>query len=238
MYTYHFSAEICGISLGAPFKLVDVAPLLRNVLMEQGKPNEVIIQVVKSRTWPEDIAKNEAMLEVEDLVDRLSLIDNHRVTSVKYIGYYDGNNNFHPPPSKSGLSATLTAGLPDPLAYYTVDRQKNILVGKLNVGLTRLHRIAQGMPNGIGKYLLLYGALQIMYGETQAKVDEQLLKRRPDTLLVQGKHRYETIVSHLRNMIAHPENDIDVQTLAGQVEMYCPMLSEIVRDELIRQVQS
>ena len=38
-------------------------------------------------------------------------------------------------------------------------------------------------------------------------------------------------------MIAHPENDIDVQTLTQQADKYCPMLSEIVRDELIKQVQ-
>jgi hypothetical protein len=206
--------------------------------MEQGSANEIHIQVKKTRTWPEEIALNEATLEVEDLLDRLSLIDNHQVWSFKYTGYDDEVGTFHEPHKASGSFGNAVAGLPEPLQYYELERQKKILVGKLNPGLTRLYRTAQGMPNGIGKYLLLYGALLVMHGETQAKVDEQLLKKRPDTLMVQGKHRKETILSHLRNLIAHPENDVDVQSLSRQAEAYCPMLSEVVRDELIRQVHT
>jgi hypothetical protein len=236
MNTYHYTAEIQGMSLGMPIALATISPMLRNTSMEQGVENEINIHVMKSRTWPEEIAMNEATLEVEDLVDRLSLIDNHHVISVKYTGYHDENDNFHKPRKTGGFYANAVTSLPDPLRYYECERQKKILSGRLNPGLTRLHRTAQGMPNGIGKYLLLYGALQVMHGETQAKVDEQLLKKRPDTLMVQGKHRSETILSHLRNLIAHPENDIDVQTLARQAETYCPMLSELVREELIGQV--
>ena len=236
MYTYHYIAEIHGISLGAPVALATISPMLRNTSMEQGLENEIHIHVMKTRTWPEEIAMNEATLEVEDLVDRLSLIDNHRVISVKYTGYRNEGGIFCEPRKTDGWLASAVVDIPDPLRYYELERQKHILVGKLNPGLTRLHRTTQGMPNGIGKYLLLYGALQVMHGETQAKVDEQLLKKRPDTLMVQGKHRSETILSHLRNLIAHPENDVDVQTLARQAETYCPMLSELVREELIGQV--
>jgi hypothetical protein len=237
MHTYHYTAEIRGISLGAPVALATISPMLRNTSMEQGGANEIKIHVTKTRTWPEQIALNEATLEVEDLVDRLALIDNHRVISVQYTGYQDDGGHFHEPRKTGGTNANAVAGLPDPVRYYELDRQKKILVGRLNPGLTRLHRTAQGMPDGIGKYLLLYGALQVMHGEAQAKVDEQLLKKRPDTLMVQGKYRSETILSHLRNMIAHPENDIDVQTLVRQAEAYCPMLSELVRDELVGQVR-
>lgn len=236
MDTYHYTAEIQGISLGVPIALATISPMLRNTSMEQGVENEINIHVMKSRTWPEEIAMNEATLEVEDLVDRLSLIDNHRVISVKYTGYHDKNDNFHEPRKTGGMYANAVASLQDPLRYYELGPQKKILAGRLNPGLTRLHRTAQGMPNGFGKYLLLYGALQVMHGETQTKVDEQLLKKRPDTLMVQGKHRSETILSHLRNLIAHPENDIDVQTLSRQAEAYCPMLSKLVREELIGQV--
>ncbi len=238
MYTYHYIAVIHGISLGAPVALATISPMLRNTSMEQGSANEIHIHVRKTRTWPEDIAQSEATLEVEDLLDRLSLIDNHRVLSVKYTGYDDESGTFHEPNKAGGSFGNAVAGLPDPLHYYELEQQKKILVGRLNPGLTRLHRTAQGMPNGIGKYLLLYGALQVMHGETQAKVDEQLLNKRPDTLMVQGKHRRETILSHLRNLIAHPENDVDVQTLVRQAEAYCPMLSEVVREELIRQVHT
>jgi hypothetical protein len=93
------------------------------------------------------------------------------------------------------------------------------------------------MPDGIGKFLLLYGALQVMHGEKQSKVDEFLLSVRPDTLLVEGKHRRETVVSRLRNQIAHPENEIDARTLTAQASSYCPMLIELVRQDLIRQVR-
>ena len=237
MHTYHYVAEIHGIELGVPVAFSNLAPMLRNTSMEQHSSSEVLIRATKSRTWPEDIAMNEARIAVEDLLDRLSLIDNHRIISIKYIGYQNETGEFQESGTSVGSCATGIAGLPDPLAYYEHERQKRLLVGKLNPGLTRLHRTAQGMPNGIGKYLLLYGALQVLFGETQAKVDAALLNSRPDTLLVQGKRRSETILSHLRNMIAHPENDIDVQTLTQQADKYCPMLSEIVRDELIKQVQ-
>ncbi len=177
-------------------------------------------------------------MEVEEFLDRISLVENHRVHFVQYSGYQDDNENFHEHKTSSGCFAKLTAGIADPLAYYANSRLKCLLTGKVNPGLTRLHRMAQGMPNGIGKYLLLYGALQVMFGETQAEVDSKLLALRPDTLMVHGKHRPETVLSRLRNMIAHPENDIDVQTLSVQAEKYCPMLCEIVRNELVRQIQS
>jgi hypothetical protein len=238
MHEYFFTAEIHGITLETPFAMATLSPFLRNTSMEQHQPNHVLIRVSKSRTWPEDIALNEATREVEDLLDRLSLIDIHRVIGVRYTGYQDDKGTPHQPRQRGDSTCNLTAGLSDPLTYYALERQSRLLAGKLNSGLTRLHRTAQGMPDGIGKYLLLYGALQVMYGDTQAKVDAELLKRRPDTLLMQGKRRPETIVSHVRNLIAHPEGDIDIQTIARQAEAYCPMLSEIVRDELIRQVQS
>lgn len=237
MYAYHFLAEIDGISVGQPVAFAQLSPLCRNIAMEQSTQGTVLIRVSKSRTWPEDVALNEATMEVEEFLDRLSLIDNHRVGALRYSGYSDENGNFHKHRDSGGCYAKLTAGLPDPLAYYALERQNKLLVGRVNPGLTRLHRVAQGMPNGIGKYLLLYGALQVMYGETQAEVDRQLLSVRPDTLMVNGKHRSETILSRLRNMIAHPENDVDVQTLSTQAEKYCPMLIEIVRNELVRQIQ-
>ncbi len=239
MHTYHFLAEIDGISIGQPVAFAQLSPWFRNITMEQSSQGTVLIFVVKSCTWPRDVAMNEATIEVEEFLDRLSLIDDHRVGVLSYTGYTDDNGNFHKKRRESGgCFAKATAGIPDPLSYYALDRQKNLLVDKINPGLARLHRVAQGMPNGIGKYMLLYGALQVMFGETQAEVDRQLLAIRPDTLMVQGKHRAETILSRLRNLIAHPENDIDVQTLSGQVEMYCPMLIEIVRNELVRQVKT
>lgn len=234
MYKYLYIAEIHGISLGQEFVLKDIAPMLHNSTIKQHSQNKVIISVLKARTWPEEIAMNEAILEVEDLVDRLSLLDNHRITSLKYFGYEDDNGNPHEPDTlkKIGLFGTLEAGIPNPLLYYADGRQKKILVGKINPGLTRLHRVAQGMPNGVGKYMLLYGALQVLYGEKQKLLDAKLLEKRPDTLMVQGKHRPETIISRIRNQIAHPENNVNVQTLFKQAEDYCPMLTEILRQEL------
>ena len=83
MHTYHYVAEIHGIELGVPVAFSNLAPMLRNTSMEQHSSSEVLIRVTKSRTWPEDIAMNEARIAVEDLLDRLSLIDNHRIISIK-----------------------------------------------------------------------------------------------------------------------------------------------------------
>jgi hypothetical protein len=237
MNTYHYVAEIHGISLGAAVSFERISPILRNISMEQLTQNEILIQVKKTAVWPESVAMNEAALEVDELLDRLSLIDNHRIIKIKYTGYEDDNGNFHEPSNVGGFYANAEAGLQNPFEYYELCRQKRILIGRLNPGITRLYRMAQGMPNGIGKYLLLYGALQVMFGDTQAKVDEQLLMRRPDMLLVQGKHRTETIMSNLRNLIAHPENDIDIGNLTNQAELYCQILSDIVKDELANQVK-
>jgi hypothetical protein len=235
--TYSFVVEVHGVSLGTKVAFDAISLLFRNSTMSQNGPNEVLVEVVKARTWPEELALNEAALEVDDLLDRIALIDNHRVVSIRYIGYRDAFGTLNEPRRAGGLSATATAGLPQPAKYYGLDQQRTILDGRLNAGLSRLHRIAQGMPDGIGKFLLLYGALQVMHGEKQSKVDEFLLSVRPDTLLVEGKHRRETVVSRLRNQIAHPENEIDARTLTAQASSYCPMLIELVRQDLIRQVR-
>ena len=237
MKTYSFVVEVHGVSLGAKVAFDAISLLFRNSTMNQNGPNEVVVEVAKAHTSPEEVALNEATREVDDLLDRIALIDNHRIVSIRYIGYRDESGTFHQPRRTRSSSATATAGLHEPSQYYGLERQRTILDGRLNPGLSRLHRIAQGMPDGIGKFLLLYGAIQVMHGEKQSKVDEFLLSVRPDTLMVQGKLRRETVVTHLRNLIAHPENDIDAQTLALHAESYCPMLIEIVRQELILQVQ-
>lgn len=238
MVTYRFIATIPAISLGKKVSLAGLSPFLKNITLSQGDPKKVIIEVTKSRTWPETVAYNEASAEVEELLDRMSLIDNHKISSCEYIGHIDDHGISHEPRGRGGSTATLTAGIPDPEAFYGLDRQRSILSGKVNPGFCRIHRIAQSMPDGIGKFLLLYGTIQVMYGETQAKVDDYILSCRSDTQLVQGKHRTETVVTHLRNMIAHPEDSIDVDALETQAKAYCPMLQEMVRIEMIKMIKT
>ena len=236
MNAYKFNVVISSISLGKSFAFKDISPLLRNSSIAQVSNDEICIEITKGRTRPEDVALNEAASEVEELLDRLALIDNHRIVSFQYVGFTDENGTFHKPSRQGGAFATATAGIPDPDKYYGNEQQKKILAGRINPGIARLHRTAQGMPNGIGKFLLLYGAIQVIHGDTQAKVDDYLLIEQPTILMVQGKHRIETIITHIRNEIAHPENNVDVQTLAHHAETYCPMLIDLVRKTLVSQI--
>jgi hypothetical protein len=238
MHRYRFTVELQGVSFENKLSFATISPLIRNATLEQVSPNVVSIEILKTRSYPDSIALQEATLEVEELLDRLALLDNHRVVSCQYTGYIDDAGTLHDPVRARMGGATLLSSFKDPASYYSQDRLKPLFCGRLNPGLARLHRTAQGMPNGVGKFLLLYGALQVLHGETQVKVDEYLLAKRPDMLMVHGKHRSETIVSHLRNLIAHPSNDIDIQTITRQAETYCPMLSELVRAELVSGIRA
>lgn len=237
MNRYLFIAEMPYVGLGNRVDLKSISPLLRNTAIEQSSDGELQIEVAKLRTWPENLALSEAESEVDELLDRLALFDNHRILSVRYKGFIDEQGQFHASQGKRGFFGTPTAIITSPSAFYECEQQRKVLAGKINPGLARLHRTAQGMPDGIGKFLLLYGALLVMHGETQAKVDDYLLRERPDILMVQGKHRYETIVSHIRNQIAHPEDNIDVQTLAHQAKTYCHVLIGLVRSQIIENIR-
>ena len=77
---------------------------------------------------------------------------------------------------------------------------------------------------------MFYGILYILYDESQKKVDEYIKKIIPDILILPGKDKFppQTIITKIRNSIAHPDENINLAEITNNVDGYIETLKEIV----------
>jgi len=87
MIQHKFILIINGLSLGKPVSFTKVSEKYRNTILSQTKDGNLEITISKTESRPITVSKSEAIIEANELVDRLSLIDNHDISELKYLGY-------------------------------------------------------------------------------------------------------------------------------------------------------
>jgi len=137
---------------------------------------------------------------------------------------------------KTNLKAELKlqSVIKDPESYYCNPENIKIFNSNSNIGVLRTFRTAYSIEDPISRYLIYYGLILILVGEKQKEVDVFIKKQIPDILVVDGKNGPETIITFIRNQIAHPR-DLEMDRLLEQVKRYIGslknMIIQILREE-------
>ena len=232
MLKHLFEVVASGYQITKSFSLGKISERYRNTQMSPLDNGNFLFTITKRITHPIEISIEEAKIEAFNLVDRLILIDNHHIRSITYKGYEDENGNLVVSKKNNELHSSLSVSREDPLAYYCQKENKRLLNKKDNLGVLRTFRIALDIKDKISQYLIFYGLLYILTGEVQKKVDLHIKSEHSDILVVQGYNGEETIITNIRNKIAQPANDIDMEKLSESVDRYLETLKKIVINKL------
>ena len=233
MIKHIFEISITGTRINGTVLFKNISDRYRNTEMIQLPNGNLQLIITKRITRKIDTSIEEAMREANDLVDRLSLLDNHFITSLDYKGYLEGENNLKNPKEKVEYSATWIFELEDPNQYYGNEEIKRILNKVDNIGVLRIYRTTLSIKDKISQYLIFYGLLLILKGEKQKNVDDFIKNEISDILIIPGNNgKNETIITRIRNMIAHPSNERDMTQLNEYVNSYLEILQKLVLNEL------
>ncbi len=233
MIKHIFEISITGTLIKGTVSFKNISDRYRNTEMIQLPNGNLQLVITKRITRKIDTSIEEARREADDLVDRLSLLDNHFITSLDYKGYLEGENKLKNPKEKVEYSATWIFELDAPNKYYNNEKIKRILNKVDNLGVLRIYRTTLSIKDKISQYLIFYGLLLILKGENQKKVDDFIKNEISDILVVPGNNgKNETIITRVRNMIAHPSNERDMTQLNEKVNNYLEILQKLVLNEL------
>lgn len=230
MIQHQFEITISGTEISGTVSFSRISARFRNTKMTQERKDVFKLLVSKRATSPIQISIDEATIEVNDLVDRLMMIDGHNITSLTYKGYINEVGNLIIEKENHGFKfeASLKGLINDPQKFYEHEDRKAIFNKTDNLGVLRIYRTALSVSDNISKYLILYGILLIMNREKQKAVDEFIIKKLPDILIIRGKHGDETIITNIRNLIAHPTDGLDMGQLSKDVNLYIETLRDLV----------
>lgn len=203
--------------LFSQFKNININPIY-------GKKSELIIGIENAHSVEDSF--EEAEMKANDLVDRLALLDQNVIT-LEYVGGSDGNNMSVNLIESSSLNASLTSKIADPLKFFGLKENIKAFSNQYNSGPKRVYRHTLEINDDISKYLIYYGLLQILVHQEQKVIDNHLKRLLPGIQMVAGKFRKETIITRIRNMIAHPES-LDMKEISSLVRQNIESLRKIV----------
>lgn len=234
MIRHKFALVIDGVQYMKPVDLHSISDLFQNIEMINTSGFDFELTINKRRTTHIETSIIEAKIEADQFVDKLALIENHNITSLKYLGFLDEKNIHIHEKKDVVVSAAMTALINEPTKFYSESARKNIFNSNSNLGLKRAFRTALTIDDPISRYLMFYGILYILCGETQKKVDDYIKERIPDILIVAGKGNYgpQTIITKIRNNIGHPDESIHLEELATNVNRYIETVKDLVLEIL------
>ncbi len=173
---------------------------------------------------------------VNEFIDRISLLDSHQVSSFQYIGASVDNSMSANFTGTSNLLADITAKISDPLSFYNLDTNKKALINTNNSGAVKVYRHSLNIKDDISKYLIYYGLLQILVSDSQKELEEHIKQKLPTIEILKRMKMFkgtdveveETIITRTRNLIAHPNNTLDLNVLKKEVTKNIETLRQLV----------
>ncbi len=183
----------------------------------------------------EDSVEN-ANSKVNEFIDRISLLDSHQVSSFQYIGASVDNGMSANLTGTSTLSADLTAKISDPSKFYNLYTNKKALTNTNNSGAVKVYRHSLNIKDDISKYLIYYGLLQILVSDSQKDLEDYIKQKLPTIEILKRIKMFkgneveveETIITRTRNLIAHPNNTLDLNALKQEVIKNITALRQLV----------
>ncbi|KJR43776.1 hypothetical protein MCHI_000331 [Candidatus Magnetoovum chiemensis] len=128
----------------------------------------------------------------------------------------------------------------------TLDKTKRLIENNCKglsdsyIVLLRIYRTALGLNDAVSSFMLLYLILSIVCGDNQDKVDECILKIKPNTPTrpkprKSGKNPNETCYTRLRNEIGHnrdAEINKTITDMGSRLEDFRDIVREIIKQEI------
>lgn len=232
MIRHIFEVSINGLNIPEKVSFGNISERYRNIEMSHSSNGSLLLTITKRKTNPINVSINEAKNEANELVDRLALLDNHHVTNLEYLGFKNKEDVLTKEKKDVTVKVSTLGLIINPTEFYNRDANKHLLNKKDNLGVLRTYRAVLGISDKLSQYLIFYGLLLVLKGESQKKVDTFIKKEIPDIQLVFGKNGNETIITKIRNMIAHPSNGLDMNQLNEYVNSYIDIIKNLVRNEL------
>lgn len=185
--------------------------------------------VTNQETSPIQISIDEAKRLADEFADRLSLIKNHDIKFLQYVGYFNNNEVFVLDKKVIALKPGTGHIIYNPKKYYSELHQKNIINDPKNSSLKRVYRNSLSLNDSISQYLILYALLQILIDGNQQQVDNYIKEKINGIPMISNRDRKsETIITKTRNMIAHPNEKLKMEELTNNVNLYLEQLRELV----------
>lgn len=232
MNSHIFKLTIYPVKLATSVSFEAISSRFKNIRLIPVNDFEYELVIKKRSNTSLDVTREEAITEANNLVDRMSLLDNHNIIDLVYIGFTSDSGHFENLGGHSKLTAEATAFIPNPTKFYGQEVNKRLMLSTKNAGAVRTYRSALSIKDEISRFLIFYGLLLILKGETQNLVDEYLKQKIPDILIVRGHTKDETIITNIRNAIAHPKDGIDLRDLRKSVKNYLDTLQICVLEIL------
>jgi hypothetical protein len=234
MTKHLFQIVFQSLEIKQPIKFDGIAERFNNIelIPISGKKHNLIL-------YNEDTAENANSI-VTEFIDRISLLDSHQVSSFQYIGKSVDNQMTANSSGTSYVTADLTTKIQDPLTFYNLDANKKAFKNTLNLGAVKVYRDSQNIKDDISRYLIYYGILQILISDSQKAIDDYIKQKVP---LIETQKRMkifngkeveieETIITKTRNLIAHPKNNIYLNSIKGDVSQNIETLQQLVLNKL------
>lgn len=234
MIRHKFTLVVDGVQYLKPVDFKSISDLFQNIELINTSGFDFELTIVKRRTIDIETSIIEAKNEADQFADKLALIENHNIILLKYLGYLDEKNNLVSEKNNVVVNVGLSALIDDPTKYYTVLIRKNIFESTANLGLKRAFRTTLSITDPISKYLMFYGILYVLCDEKQLKVDDYIKKRIPNIQIIPGNGTFtpQTIITWIRNRIAHPDGKMDLDEITNNSGRYIETLKDLVLEKL------
>jgi hypothetical protein len=218
-------AELTG---GGQYKVALHSPL----------PEELVLEITTSCGTDEE-ALTTSLAVASEVLDDLSLAVRQRISGPWRIGFCLKKVAVLGCESEQyAVQTSLTTAwkVKSLLVMYTSSKTLSLLGGLSSADTAHkvhrhLYRAALDIEESLARFMLLYGILLLVCGDSQKKVDNCICRLRPE--IPRPKNRSgnrETIYSKLRNDLGHGRPDWSVERLVQEVNTLLPDFVTIVAE--------
>ena len=119
MIKHKFRLVIKGVNLGKSMSFKEISERFSNTILDQTSDGNFEITISKTESRRIEITKREAYIEATELVDRLSLINNHDIKELRYLGYEKDETEFVKEKADLKAKVSMIGRIEDPKSFYS-----------------------------------------------------------------------------------------------------------------------
>lgn len=243
MIKHRFEIAFRSLKLGKPVQFGNISDKYKDIEIIPLIDRKCELCILKDTSISIEESIKEAYLNANELVDRLSLLDSHQILSLKYLGHSDQSVTSAILTGSSSVSADLEAFINEPLDFYKLSENIKVFHEARNLAALNIYRFSLGINDDMSKFLVYYGLLQILKSDSQVELDKYIKTKNPEIEIYRRKRMLhgkeeeieETIFTYIRNMIAHPNDKLDIKDLNQKIKdnigLFRKLIIEILKNE-------
>jgi hypothetical protein len=243
MIKHRFEITFRSLKLGQSVQFANISGRYKDTELVPLTDRKCELSILKDTSMSIEESIEEAKLNANELIDRLSLLDCHQVLTINYLGHSDPTVMSAILTGSSSLSADMEAFIDEPLKFYELSENIKVFDEARNLAALKIYRFSLGINDDISKFLVYYGLLQILKSDSQVELDKYIRTKDPKIEICRRKRMLhgkeeeieETIFTYIRNMIAHPSDKLDIKGLNNKIkdniEPLRKLIIEILKNE-------